>query len=85
MRIGRVIIYAGIAAISGTIGFLIGGGRLPDSLRDTPGQIAAQAKATADDLRQDDTTLTGALNYVRDRAYDGAQRVTGLLDDDADR
>ena len=43
MRIGRLIRYAGIAAISGTIGFLIGGGRLPASLR----QIATQAPATA--------------------------------------
>ena len=85
MRIGRVIIYAGIAAISGTIGFVIGSGKLPDSLRDTPGQIAAQAKTTADDMRHEDSSLTGALNYVRDRAYDGAQRVTGLLDDGADR
>ena len=85
MRIGRLIRYAGVAAISGTIGFLIGGGRLPDSLRDTPGQIAAQATATADELRRDESTLTGALNYVRDRFADGAQRVTGLLDDDADR
>ncbi len=85
MRIGRLIRYAGVAAISGTIGFLIGGGRLPDSLRDTPGQIAAQATATADELQRDESTLTGALNYVRDRLADGAQRVTGLLDDDADR
>ena len=85
MRIGRFIKYAGVAGISGTIGFLIGGGRLPDSLRDTPGQIAAQATATADELQRNETTLTGALNYVRDRLSDGAQRVTGLLDDDADR
>ena len=84
MRIGRLIKYAGVAAISGTIGFLIGGGRLPDSLRDTPGQIAAQAKTTADELRRDETTLTGALNYVRNRLSDGAQRMTGLLDDDDD-
>ena len=85
MRIGGLIRYAGVAAISGTIGFLIGGGRLPDSLRDTPGQIAAQAKATANELQHDETTLTGALNYIRDRLSNGAQRVTGLLDDDADR
>ena len=85
MRIGRLIRYAGVAAISGTIGFLIGGGRLPDSLRDTPGQIAAQATATANELQRDETTLTGALNYIRDRLSDGAQRVTGLLDDDDDR
>ena len=85
MRIGGLIRYAGVAAISGTIGFLIGGGRLPDSLRDTPGQIAAQATATADELQRDEGTLTGALNYVRDRLADGAQRVTGLLNDDADR
>ena len=32
MRIGRLIRYTGVAAISGTIGFLIGGGRLPDTL-----------------------------------------------------
>ena len=85
MRIGRLIRYAGVAAISGTIGFLIGGGRLPDSLRDTPGQIAAQATATADELQRDESTLTGALNYIRDRLSDGTQWVTGLLDDDADR
>ena len=85
MRIGRLIKYAGVAAISGTIGFLIGGGRLPDGLRDTPRQIAAKAKATAGELQRDETTLTGALNYVRDRLSDGAQRVTGLLGDDDDR
>ena len=85
MRIGRLIKYAGIAAVSGTMGFLIGGGRLPDSLRDAPGQIADQAKATADGLQRDETTLTGALNYVRDRLSNGAQRVAGLLDDDAGR
>ena len=85
MRIGRLIKYAGVAAISGTIGFLIGGGRLPDGLRDTPGQIATQAKTTADELRRDEPTLTGALNYVRTRLSDGAQRMTGLLDDDDDR
>ncbi len=82
MRIGRLIRYAGVAAISGTIGFLIGGGRLPDSLRDTPGQIAARATDTVNELRRDETTLTGALNYVRDRLSDGAQRVTGMFDDD---
>ncbi len=82
MRIGRLIRYAGVAAISGTIGFLIGGGRLPDSLRDTPGQIAAQATATADELQRDETTLTGALNYVRDRLSDGARRATERFDAD---
>ena len=84
MRIRRLIRYTGVATISGTIGFLIGGGRLPDTLRDTPREIAAQARATADEL-QDETTLTGALNYVRDRVSDGARRATGLLDGDADR
>ena len=85
MQIGPLIKYAGVAALSGTIGFLIGGGRLPDGLRDSTGQIAAQAKVTADELRRDETTLTGALNYVRTRLSDGAQRMTGLLDDDDDR
>ena len=78
MRIGRLIKYAGVAAISGTIGFLIGGGRLPDSLR----QTATQAPATANELQRDGTTLPGVLNHVRDRLSDAAQRVTGLLDDD---
>ena len=85
MRIGRLIRYTGVAAISGAIGFLLGGGRLPDSLRETPREIAAQARATADEHERDETTLTGALNYLRDRLSDGAQRVTGLLDDDAGR
>lgn len=85
MRIGRLIRYAGVAAISGTIGFLIGGGRLPDTLSDTPREIAAQAKAAADGLQRDKTTLTSALNYVRERVSDGARRVTGLFDDNDDR
>ena len=83
MRIRRLIRYVGVAAISGTVGFLIGGGRLPHNLRDTPREIAAQARAAADGLERDETTLTRALNYLRDRLADGAQRVTGLLDDDA--
>ena len=47
MRIGRLIRYTVVAATAGTIGFLIGGGRLPDSLRDRSSEISAQAKATA--------------------------------------
>ena len=85
MRIRRLIRYAGVAAISGTIGFLIGGGRLPDSLREMPLEIAAKAKTTADEFQRDEITLIGALNYVRDRLSDSAQWVTGLLDDDAGR
>ena len=81
MRIRRLIRYVGVAAISGTVGFLIGGGRLPDSLRDTPREIAGRARAAADERQLDETTLTSALNYLRDRLADGAQRVTGLLDD----
>ena len=84
MRIGRLIRYTGVAAISGTIGFLIGGGRLPDSLRGASREITAQVRATADEFRRDDTTLTGALNYVRARLSDGARRVTGLFDNDDD-
>ena len=82
MRIGRLIRYTGVAVMSGTIGFLLGGGRIPDSLRGTPREITARARAAADEVRVDETTLTGALNYVRDRLSDGAQRVTRLLDDD---
>ena len=82
MRIGRLIRYTGVAVISGTIGFLIGGGTLPDRLRGAPREITAQARATADEFRRNETTLTGALNYLRDRLSAGAQRVTGLWDDD---
>ena len=82
MRIVRLIKYGGVAALAGTLGFLLGGDRLPDTLRDAPREIAAQAKATAGELPRDKTTLSGALNYVRDRLSDGAQRVTGLIDGD---
>ena len=85
MRIGRLIRYAGVAAISGTIGFLIGGGRLPDTLSDTQREIAARARSAADGIQRDKTTLTSALNYVRERVSNGARRVTGLFDDDDDR
>jgi hypothetical protein len=76
MLIGRLIRYVGIAAISGTVGFLIGGGQLPDGLRGAPGELAARAGA----LHQEETTVTGALNYVRSRVSDGVRRVTGFLD-----
>ena len=81
MLIGRLIKYTGVAAVSGTIGFLIGGGRLPDSLRDTPCEITAKARDAADELRQSESTVTGALDYLRDRVADGARRVAGFLDD----
>ena len=64
MRIGRLIRYAGIAAISGTIGFLIGGGRLPDNLR----QIATQAPATANELQRD-MTADSFIEVVREAAW----------------
>ena len=85
MRIGRLIKYAGIAAIAGGVGFLIGGGKLPDSLRGAPRELATRAQDTAEALQQEETTVTGALNYVRDRLSDGVQRLTGLLGDDDDR
>ena len=81
MRIGRLIRYAGVAAVSGTVGFLIGGGELPDSLRRAPREVATQARDTADALQQDQTTMAGALDYVRDRVADGARRAAGFLDD----
>ncbi|HJN42902.1 MAG: hypothetical protein CL477_02285 [Acidobacteria bacterium] len=77
MRIGRLIKYAGIAAVSGTVGFLIGAGQLPDSLRGAPRELATKAEA----LYQEETTVTGALNFVRNRVSDGVRRVTGFLDD----
>lgn len=80
MRIGRLIRYTGVAAISGTIGFLIGGGALPDGLRDTPREITAKARSAADELQRNETTVTGALDYLRDRVADGARRVAGFFD-----
>ena len=43
MRTGRLIKYAVISVTSGTIGFLIGGGEVPDSLRAAPQALATQA------------------------------------------
>ena len=81
MLIGRLIKYAGVAAVSGTVGFLIGGGELPDSLRRTPRDLATQARDTAEALQQEQTKLTGALDYMRDRFADGARRVAEFLDE----
>ena len=84
MLFGRLIRYSAVAAISGTIGFLIGAGRVPDSLREVPRTIAAQQKAASDELEEEGISLTSALNYVRARLSDGARRVTGLFDNDDD-
>ena len=81
MRIGRLAKYAWIAAISGTIGFLIGGGEIPDHLRGVPHELATQARDTGEALREDETTVTGALDYVRNRVSDAVRRVVGFLDD----
>ena len=85
MRIGRLFRYTVVAAISGTIGFLIGGGQLPESLYRTPGEIATRARETARDFQQGDTTLTSALNHLHDRLSDSAQQLSELLDDEASR
>ncbi len=78
MRIVQLVKYAGVAAISGTIGFLIGGGQLPDSLREAPRELASRAQT----LQSEDTTVTGVLNSMRDRVTDGVRRMAGALNDD---
>ncbi len=81
MRIGRLIKYAGIAAMAGAVGFLLGGGELPNSLREAPRELVTQARDTAEALQPEETTVAGGLNYLRDRVVDGARRVAGFFDD----
>ena len=81
MGIGRLIMYAGIAAMAGAVGFLLGGGELPNSVRGAPRELITGARDTAEALQQEETTVTGALNYLRDRVADGARRVAGLFDE----
>ncbi|TDI25716.1 MAG: hypothetical protein E2P06_04170 [Acidobacteria bacterium] len=81
MRIGRLVKYAGIAAMAGAVGFLLGGGELPNSLRGGPRELVTQARDAAEALQPEETTVTGALNYLRDRVAEGARRVAGLFDD----
>jgi len=80
MLIVRLVKYGVIAAMAGTVGFLIGGGELPD-LGGRPRDLAAQARDAVDGLDQDSDAATGALNYVRDRVSEGARRVAGFLDE----
>ncbi len=82
MRLGNLARYTVVAAISGTIGFLIGADRVPDTLTNASGTVAAQQRAASEQLQDQGFTLTGALNYLRARLSDGARRVTGLFDND---
>ncbi len=82
MRLGNLARYTVVAAISGTIGFLIGADRVPDTVTNVSSTIAAQQRAASEQLQDEGFTLTGALNYLRARLSDGARRVTGLFDND---
>ena len=81
MRIVRLIKHAGIVALSGIVGFLIASGGIPDRLSGTSRELATQARDTTEALRQEEMTVTGALNYVRGRVLDGIRLVAGFLDD----
>ena len=82
MRIGRLVMYIVIAITSGTFGFLLGGGKIPDDLSATQQTLAAQARATADEFEDQEATLTEMLNYVRDRVSESVGQIGWFQDDD---
>ncbi len=75
MRLGNIARYTVVAAISGTIGFLIGADRVPDTVTKVSSTIASQQRAASEQLQDEGFTLTGALNYLR-------ARLSGLFDND---
>ncbi len=75
MRLGNLGRYIVVAAISGTIGFLIGADRVPDTLTNAPGTVAAEGRAASEQLQDQGFKLTGGLNYLR-------TRLSGLFDND---
>ncbi len=75
MQLRIIVRYTVVAAISGTIGFLIGADRVPDTLTNASGAVAAQQRAASEQLQDQGFTLTGALNYLR-------ARLSGLFDND---
>ncbi|MEE2791559.1 MAG: hypothetical protein VX453_08010 [Acidobacteriota bacterium] len=82
MILRRLVIYVVIAVASGTFGFLIGGGQIPEDLSSTPQSLAAQARATAAVLQDQEATLTEMLNCVRNRVSEGVSQVGWFQDDD---
>ena len=82
MLMGRLVIYAVIAVASGTFGFLIGGGQIPEDLSAKSQSLAAQARATAAEFQDQEATLTEMLNYVRDRVSESVGQVGWFQDDD---
>lgn len=82
MRIGRFITYIGIAALAGGLGFAAGGGEV--DLEDAPEQLAAHARDAAKGLQaldEHEAPVTDALNTLRDRVAEGAQRLREFLHD----
>ena len=79
---GRLAIYAVIAVASGTFGFLIGGGQIPENLRATPQSLAAQARATAAEFQDQEATVIEMLNYLRGSISEGISQVGWFQNDD---
>ena len=76
----RLFKYAVVAAVAGTLGFLLGGGSLPEGWDDTPRALSERARDTAEALGGEEA-ITDALDSVRDRVSDGVRRMAGDRDD----
>ena len=81
MFIRRLVIFSVIAAVSGTFGFLIGGGKIPEGLSATQRTLSEQARETAEKFRDQEAKLTEMLNHVRDRVSESVGQVDWFQDE----
>ncbi|MEE2636510.1 MAG: hypothetical protein VYE68_04665 [Acidobacteriota bacterium] len=79
MRIGQTTKYAMIAMIAGTAGFIMGGGSVP-ALLDLASQEISKTFEAAETSGGQESTMTEALNYLRDQVAESARRVATLFD-----